>query len=124
MALSNTATPYYYGLFRDAVIRGDRPVCKEIAQQMARIDEKIANPAFYYDPLVVEGFIQFCEQECTLVDGGPVHMLDEFKLWGEELANITQIDGLKICLDGIILLNVVSLFQMKMDQEGTMKLKR
>lgn len=85
MALSNTATPYYYGLFRDAVIRGDRPVCKEIAQQMARIDEKIANPAFYYDPLVVEGFIQFCEQECTLVDGGPVHMLDEFKLWAEDL---------------------------------------
>jgi len=85
MALSNTATPYYYGLFRDSVIRGDRPVCKEIALQMARIDEKIANPAYYYDPLAVEGFIQFCEQECTLVDGGPVHMLDEFKLWAEDL---------------------------------------
>lgn len=85
MALSNTATPYYYGQFRDAVIRGDRPVCKEIAQQMARIDEKIANPAFYYDNLAVEGFIRFCEKECTLVDGGPVHMLDEFKLWAEDL---------------------------------------
>ena len=85
MALSNTATPYYYGQFRDAVIRGDRPVCKELAQQMARIDEKIANPAFYYDNLAVEGFIQYCEQELTLVDGGPVHMLDEFKLWAEDL---------------------------------------
>lgn len=85
MSLSNTATPYYYGQFRDAVIRGDRPVCKEIAQQMARIDEKIANPSYYYDDLAVEGFIKFCENELTLVDGGPVRMLDEFKLWAEDL---------------------------------------
>lgn len=85
MALSNTATPYYYGQFRESVLRGEIPVCKEISQQMRRIDELIANPAYYYDDRAVEGFIAFCENELTLVDGGPVHMLDSFKLWAEDL---------------------------------------
>lgn len=85
MALSNTATPYYYGLFRDAVLRGELPVCKEVAQQMKLIDDLIANPMYYYDDKAVEGFIEYCERECTLVDGGPVKMLDSFKLWAEDL---------------------------------------
>lgn len=85
MALSNTATPYYYGQFRDAVLRGDIPVNKEISQQMCLIDELIANPNFYYDDKVVEGFISYCENECTLVDGAPVKLLDSFKLWAEDL---------------------------------------
>lgn len=85
MALSNTATPIYYAQFRDAVIRGDLPICKEIGQQMKLIDDLIASPLFYYDDKAVEGFIEYCENECTLVDGGPVKMLDSFKLWAEDL---------------------------------------
>lgn len=85
MALSNTATPKYYGAFRDAVIRGEIPVCREVAAQMNLIDELIANPNYYYDDKAIDGFIAFCEGELTLVDGGPLHMLDSFKLWAEDL---------------------------------------
>lgn len=85
MALSNTATPKYYGAFRDAVLRGDIPVCKEIAMEMNRIDELIKNPAFYYDDQAADGFIKFCEQELTLTDGGDVTVLETFKLWAEQI---------------------------------------
>ena len=85
MALSNTATPKYYGAFRDAVLRGDIPVCKEIAMEMNRIDELIKNPAFYYDDQAADGFIKFCEQELTLTDGGDVTLLETFKLWAEQI---------------------------------------
>lgn len=83
MALSNTATPKYYGAFRDAVIRGEIPVNKEIALEMNRIDELIANPNFYYDDKAIDGFIKYCEGELTLTDGGDLHLLDTFKLWAE-----------------------------------------
>ena len=85
MALSNTATPIYYGQFREAVIRGDIPVCREIAQEMNRIDGLIANPNFYYDDLAVEGYIKYCENELTLTDGGDLHLLPSFKLWAEQI---------------------------------------
>ena len=85
MALSNTAVPKYYGEFRDAVIRGEIPVCREIAMEMNRIDDLIANPGIYYDPDPVEGWIEFCESELTLTDGSDLHMLDTFKLWGEQV---------------------------------------
>ena len=85
MALSNTATPKYYAQFREAVLRGDLPVCKEVGQQMRLIDDLIASPLYYYDDSAVDGFIAYCENECTLVDGGPVKMLDSFKLWAEDL---------------------------------------
>lgn len=85
MALSNTATPRYYYAFREAVLSGNLPVCKEIAQEMSRIDSLIASPYYYYDDQAVEGWIAYCENECTLTDGSPVHMLDTFKLWGEQL---------------------------------------
>ena len=85
MALSNTAVPKYYGKFRDAVLRGEIPVCNKISMEMNRIDELIRNPGVYYDDSVVEGFIQFCENELTLTDGSPVQLLDTFKLWAEEL---------------------------------------
>lgn len=85
MALSNTATPKYYGQFRDAVIRGDIPVCKEVSMEMNRIDDLIANPGVYYDDKPVEGFIEYCEKELTLTDGSDVHMLDSFKLWAEQI---------------------------------------
>ena len=85
MALSNTATPKYYGLFRDAVIRGEIPVNNEIALEMNRIDDLIANPGIYYDDEKVEGWISFCENELTLTDGGDLHLLDTFKLWGEQV---------------------------------------
>ena len=85
MALSNTATPYYYGKFRDAVLRGEIPVCKEVSMEMNRIDDLIANPGVYYDPDTVEGFIAFCEEELTLTDGSDLHLLDSFKLWAEQL---------------------------------------
>ena len=85
MALSNTATPYYYGQFRKAVLRGEIPVCREISMEMNRIDELIANPDYYYDDQAVIGWIDFCESELTLTDGAPLHMLDSFKLWGEQL---------------------------------------
>lgn len=85
MALSNTATPKYYGMFRDAVIRGEIPVCKEVSMEMNRIDELIANPGFYYDDMAVEGWIKYCESELTLTDGEDLHLLDSFKLWGEQV---------------------------------------
>ena len=85
MALSNTAVPKYYGKFRDAVMRGEIPICKEIEMEMHRIDELIANRGVYYDPAPVEGFIAFCEGELTLTDGSDFHMLDTFKLWAEQV---------------------------------------
>lgn len=84
MTLSNTATPYYYGQFRDSVLRGDIPVCKEISMQMNRIDERIADPRFYYDDKAIDGFVAFCENELTLTDGSDLHLLDTFKLWAED----------------------------------------
>lgn len=83
--LSNTATPYYYGIFRDKVLRGEIPVCKEISMEMWRIDDLIRNPGVYYDDKAVEGWIKFCETELTLTDGSPVILLDSFKLWGEQV---------------------------------------
>lgn len=85
MALSNTAVPRYYGKFRDAVIRGEIPVCKEISMEMNRIDDLIANPGIYYDDKAVEGWIKYCEAEMTLTDGSDLHLLDSFKLWGEQV---------------------------------------
>lgn len=85
MALSNTATPKYYGEFRDAVIRGEIPVNKEVSMEMNRIDELIANPGIYYDDEAIDGWIRYCENELTLTDGEDVHMLDSFKLWGEQV---------------------------------------
>ena len=85
MALSNTAVPKYYGAFREAVLRREIPVCKKVALEMARIDELIANPGVYYDDNAVEGWIKFCENELTLVDGTDLHLLDTFKLWGEQV---------------------------------------
>lgn len=83
--LSNTATPKYYGEFREAVIRGDIPVCKEIVMEMNRIDSLIANPGIYYDEDAVEGFIKFAEAELTLTDGSDLHLLPSFKVWAEQL---------------------------------------
>lgn len=85
MALSNTATPKYYGQFRDAVIRGEIPVNEEVSMEMNRIDALIANPNYWYDDLAVEGFVRFCETELTLTDGSNLHLLDTFKLWAEAL---------------------------------------
>ena len=85
MALSNTATPIYYGAFRDAVLRGAIPVNKEISMEMNRIDDLIADPRFYYDDKAVEGFIAFCEEELTLTDGEDLHLLDSFKVWAEQI---------------------------------------
>ena len=85
MALSNTAVPKYYGKFRDAVIRGEIPVCKEISMEMNRIDELIANPGIWYDDEAIDGFISYCENELTLTDGEDLHLLDSFKLWAEQI---------------------------------------
>ena len=85
MALSNTAVPKYYGAFRDAVIRGEIPVCREIDMEMHRIDALIENPGIYYDPDPVERWIRYCEGELTLTDGSDLHLLDSFKLWGEQV---------------------------------------
>ena len=85
MALSNTATPKYYKEFRDSVLRGRIPVCKEIAMEMNRIDELIKNPSIYYDDEAVNGFVDFCENELTLTDGSDLHLLDTFKLWAEQI---------------------------------------
>lgn len=85
MALSNTATPIYYGRFREAVMRGEIPVCREISMEMNRIDDLIANPGVYYDDKAVNGFIKFCERELTLTDGSDLKLLDSFKLWAEEI---------------------------------------
>ena len=85
MALSNTATPKYYGRFRDAVIRGEIPVCKEISMEMNRIDALIANPGIWYDDQAIDGFIKYCEHELTLTDGEDLNLLDSFKLWAEQI---------------------------------------
>lgn len=85
MSLSNTATPIYYGRFREAVIRGEIPVNREISMEMNRIDSLIANPGIYYDDEAVEGFIRYCEGELTLTDGSDLHLLDSFKLWSEQI---------------------------------------
>lgn len=85
MSLSNTAVPIYYGAFREKVINGEIPVNKEISMQMNRIDELIANPAIYYDDKAIEGYVKFCENELTLVDGSDLRLLDSFKLWAEDL---------------------------------------
>ena len=85
MALSNTATPKYYGMFRDAVIRGEIPVCKEIEMEMNRIDALIDNPNVWYDDEAIQGFVNYCENELTLTDGSDLHLLDSFKLWAEQI---------------------------------------
>lgn len=85
MALSNTATPKYYGMFRDAVIRGEIPVCEEISMEMNRIDALIANPGVWYDDQAIQGFVNYCENELTLTDGDDLHLLDSFKLWAEQI---------------------------------------
>lgn len=85
MALSNTATPKYYAKFREAVLRGEIPVCKEISMEMNRIDDLIANKGIYYDEFAVDGYIKFCESELTLTDGSDLHLLDSFKLWAEQI---------------------------------------
>lgn len=85
MALSNTAVPKYYGMFRDAVINGEIPICKEIEMQMQLIDELIDDPRYYYDNQAVDGWIRYCENELTLTDGSDLTLLDSFKLWGEDL---------------------------------------
>lgn len=85
MALSNTATPRYYGQFREAVMRGEIPVCKEISMEMNRIDDLIANPGVWYDDQAVEGFVKYCENELTLTDGADLSLLDTFKLWAEQI---------------------------------------
>lgn len=85
MALSNTAVPKYYGRFRDAVIRGEIPICKEIEMEMNRIDDLIENPGIYYDDQAIQGFINYCENELTLTDGSDLNLLDSFKLWAEQI---------------------------------------
>lgn len=85
MSLSNTATPKYYGEFRNAVMRGDIPVCKEIAMEMNRIDDLINNPGVYYDDKAIDGFVKYCENELTLTDGSDLVLLDTFKLWAEQI---------------------------------------
>ena len=85
MSLSNTATPIYYGRFRDAVIRGEIPVNREISMEMNRIDSLIANPGIYYDDEAINGFIKYCENELTLTDGADLHLLETFKLWAEQI---------------------------------------
>lgn len=85
MSLSNTAVPLYYGQFREDVLAGRIPVCREIAMEMCRIDSLIANPGVYYDDEAINGFIAFCENELTLADGGDLHLLDSFKLWAEQI---------------------------------------
>ena len=85
MALSNTAVPKYYGQFRDAVIRGEIPVCREVSMEMNRIDDLIANPGIWYDDQAIDGFISYCENELTLTDGEDLILLDSFKLWAEQI---------------------------------------
>ena len=85
MALSNTATPYYYGKFRESVMKGQIPVCKEISLEMNRIDDLIRNPGIFYDEDAINGFIAYCEKELTLTDGSDLHLLDSFKLWAEQI---------------------------------------
>ena len=84
MSLSNTAVPKYYGRFRDAVLRGEIPVNREVSMEMNRIDDLIANPGVYYDDEAVEGWVRFCENEMTLTDGSDLELLETFKVWGEQ----------------------------------------
>ena len=100
MALSNTATPIYYGRFREAVMRGEIPVCREISMEMNRIDDLIANPGVYYDDKAMDGFVKFCERELTLTDGTDLKLLETFKLWAEQGLNeygAIQKDGTVDC---------------------------
>ena len=85
MALSNTAVPKYYGQFRDAVMRGEIPVNREVDLEMKRIDQLIENPGIWYDDQAIDGFIAYCENELTLTDGEDLHLLDSFKLWAEQI---------------------------------------
>lgn len=85
MSLSNTATPKYYGMFREAVLRGEIPVCETISMEMNRIDSLIANPGIYYDDKAIDGFVRYCENELTLTDGSDLKLLDSFKLWAEQI---------------------------------------
>ena len=95
MALDNTATPYYYGIFRDAVIRGEIPVCAEVSMEMNRIDDLIADPRYYYDEDAINGFIKYCENELTLTDGSDLVMLDTFKLWAEDVLGWILLNGIR-----------------------------
>lgn len=101
MRLSNTATPRYYGQFRDAVLRGEIPVNNEISMQMNRIDNRIRNPKYYYDEDAVEGFILFCESELTLTDGSDLHLLDSFKLWAEDIFGWYYFEERSVFIPGI-----------------------
>ena len=101
MRLSNTATPRYYGQFRDAVLRGEIPVNNEISMQMNRIDDRIRNPKYYYDEDAVEGFILFCESELTLTDGSDLHLLDSFKLWAEDIFGWYYFEERSVFIPGI-----------------------
>ena len=101
MRLSNTATPRYYGQFRDAVLRGEIPVSNEISMQMNRIDDRIRNPKYYYDEDAVEGFILFCESELTLTDGSDLHLLDSFKLWAEDIFGWYYFEERSVFIPGI-----------------------
>ncbi len=85
MSLSNTAIPFYYNQFREAVIRGEIPVCREVSMEMNRIDNLIEDPRYYFDNNAVNGWVKFCEEELTLTDGSDLHLLDTFKLWGEQV---------------------------------------
>lgn len=85
MALSNTAVPKYYGMFRDAVIRREISVCETVSLEMNRIDQLIDNPRYWYDDRAIEGFIHYCENELTLTDGSDLYLLDSFKLWAEQI---------------------------------------
>ena len=85
MGLSNTAVPKYYGQFRDAVLNGEIPVNREVAMEMNRIDDLIADPDIFYDDEAVEGFVLYCENEMTLTDGSDLHLLDSFKVWAEQI---------------------------------------
>ena len=100
MGLSNTATPKYYGQFRDRVIRGEIPVNREIALEMNRIDSLIASPYYYYDDLAVEGFVMYCEGELTLTDGTDLHLLDSFKLWAEQIFGWYYFDTRNVYVPG------------------------
>ncbi len=100
MALSNTATPKYYGMFREAVLRGEIPVCKEVAMEMYRIDDLIADPKYYYDDKAIDGFILYCETEMTLRDGSDLHLLDSFKLWAEQLLSWFTFEDEEVWIQG------------------------
>ena len=101
MALSNTAVPKYYGRFRDAVIQGKIPVNKNVSMYMNIVDRRIEDPRYYYDPVPVEGWIKYCEAELTLTDGSDQHMLDSFKLWGEDVFGWYEYVSRSVWIPGI-----------------------